>query len=104
VFLVCIKIWFSVFSTSGKTLKVINCNVGHGEATLIIYRNFEILTDSGPDGTVLDCLSRYTPFWDRNIEAVKLTHPQPDHYTGLISVIERYEVNNILANSLDSST
>jgi len=104
MFLICITVWLSVFSTSSGNLKVINCNVGQGDATLIIYRSFEILIDGGPNNSVLDCLSKYMPFWDRNIEAVVLTHPQSDHYSGLISVIERYEVKDILANSLDSSS
>ena len=104
LFLATVTIWLAVFATSDKTLKVINCNVGQGDATLIIYRSFEILIDGGPDNSVLDCLSRYIPFWDRDIEVVILTHPQADHFTGLTSVLERYEVKNILANSLDSSS
>jgi competence protein ComEC len=102
--LACITVWLSVFSTSSDNLKVINCDVGQGDATLIIYRSFEILIDGGPDNSVLDCLSKYLPFWDRNIEAVILTHSQADHYTGLIAVIERYNVKEILANSLESSS
>src|SRR3972149_1622979 len=95
-------IWMAVLSAPPKNLKVISCNVGQGDATLIIYKNIDILIDGGPDNKVLGCLSSYMPFWDREIEVIILTHPQADHYTGLISVIERYKVGNILANSLDS--
>jgi len=100
--LLSLGIWMAVLSAPPKNLKVISCNVGQGDATLIIYKNIDILIDGGPDNKVLGCLSSYMPFWDREIEVIILTHPQADHYTGLISVIERYKVGNILANSLDS--
>ena len=104
LFLSLIVIWLAVFSTSSKDLKVISCNVGQGDASLIVYKNYEILIDGGPNNRVLDCLSKYMPFWDREIEIVVLTHPQADHFTGLISVFEHYKVDKFLANSLDSSS
>ncbi len=100
VFLITVIVWLSVFSTS-KNLKVITCNVGQGDASLIVYKNTEILIDGGPDNSVLECLSKYIPFWDRTIEVVVLTHPQKDHYMGLIDLFSHYRVKKILANSLD---
>lgn len=102
--LILIVVWLAAYSTTGKTLKVISCNVGQGDASLIVYQSFEILIDGGPSEKILDCLSKYIPFWDREIEIVVLTHPQADHYLGLISVFERYKVDKFLANSLDSSS
>ncbi len=96
-------VWLSVFSVSND-LKVISCNVGQGDATFIVRKSFEILIDGGPDNKVLDCLSKYMPFWDREIEVLILTHPQADHFTGLIGVIEHYKVGKIFANSLDSGS
>ncbi len=96
-------VWLAVFSTP-KNLKVVTCNVGQGDASLIIYKDTEVLIDGGTDNKVLGCLSKYMPFWDRTIELVILTHPQSDHYTGLIGVIERYRVEKILANSLNNSS
>ena len=101
--LAALVIWLSVFSTSDN-LKIISCNVGQGDSTLIINKSIEILIDGGPDNTVIDCLSKYIPFWDRTIEMVILTHPQSDHYTGLIAVTERYKVGKILANSLNAGS
>ena len=98
-----VTVWLSVFSTSSGGLKVISCNIGQGDASLIIYKNFEILIDGGPNNKVLDCLSTYMPFWDREIEVVMITHPQADHYTGIISVLDNYKVDKILANALNSS-
>jgi competence protein ComEC len=36
------------------------------------------------------------PFWDRTIDLVVLTHPHADHITGLIDVLQRYRVKQVL--------
>jgi competence protein ComEC len=41
------------------------------------------------------------PFWDRTIELMILTHPSADHVTGLIEVLNRYEVEQVLYPDLD---
>jgi competence protein ComEC len=42
------------------------------------------------------------PFWDRSIELVILTHPQKDHFGGLIDVFRRYKVGHFVANNINS--
>lgn len=96
-------LWLAVFTLPDKNLHLIACDVGQGDATLIIYGSTQILVDGGPNNKVLNCLGKYMPFWDREIEAVILTHPDSDHYAGLIEVIKRYKVDNYLYNGLDSS-
>jgi len=90
-------------SSPDKNLHIIACDVGQGDAILITYESTQVLIDGGPDSKVLDCLGKYLPFWDRKIEVVILTHPQLDHYGGLIEVARRYEIENFVANALDSS-
>ncbi len=41
------------------------------------------------------------PFWDRTIELVILTHPSADHVTGLVEVLNRYQVKQVLHPDLD---
>lgn len=94
----------SLFTLPDKNLHLIACDVGQGDATLIIYGSSQVLIDGGSTNKVLDCLGKYIPFWDRKIEAVMLTHPDSDHYTGLIEVIKRYKVDNYLDNGLTSSS
>jgi competence protein ComEC len=98
-----ISVWLAVFTFPDKNLRLISCNVGQGDATLVIYGKTQILIDGGPDNKVLECLSEYIPFWDREIEMVILSHPQVDHFTGLIEVFGRYKVDYFLANGLDFS-
>lgn len=94
----------SVFTLPDKNLHLIACDVGQGDATLIVYGSTQVLIDGGPNNKVLDCLGKYIPFWDREIEMVILTHPDSDHYAGLVEVIKRYKVDNYLYNGLDSSS
>lgn len=85
-------------------LHIIACNVGQGDAILVTYGTTQILTDGGPNKSVLECLGRHMPFWDREIELVISTHPDADHSTGLVSVLQNYKVGKILINPIDPST
>lgn len=83
-------------SSFGK-FKVVACDVGQGDATLIVTTSgSQVLVDGGPGKKVLDCLGSYMPFWDRDVEMIVLTHPQKDHMEGLIAVLENYKVGTIV--------
>lgn len=97
-------IWSAVFYFPDNQLHLIFCNVGQGDAILVRRGFNQILIDGGPDERVLECLSDNLPFWDRTIEMVVLTHPQADHLTGLISVLERYEVLSFMVNNIVNDT
>ena len=97
-------VWLAVFSFPSPKLHLVTCDVGQGDASLIIYGNFEILIDGGPDNKVLECLGRHLPFTDRTLEVVVLTHPEKDHYGGLLEVFKRYRVEKFIANSLNSGS
>lgn len=100
--LVTVTIWLAVIYYPEPKLHLIACDVGQGDAILAVYGKTQILVDGGPGSSVLSCLSNNLPFWDREIELVILTHPQTDHYTGLIEVFRRYTINKLLANPIDS--
>lgn len=85
-------------------LKVVACDVGQGDAFLIQHNNSQVLIDGGVGNKVVDCLSSHLPFWDRKIEVIVLTHPQQDHYEGLIEVIRRYQVDLFIASEFNNST
>lgn len=99
-----ILIFFASFSLADSRLHVVFCNVGQGDAALIYRGNVQILIDGGPDSSVLSCLSKHMPFWDREIEVVTMTHPQDDHYGGLVDVVRRYKVGLFLAPPVDNNT
>ena len=81
-------IWF----WPDKNFRVVFCDVGQGDAILFTYRHYQILVDGGANNRVLGCLNNHVPFWDRQLEMVILTHPDKDHYQGLLAVAERYRL------------
>ncbi len=81
---------------SGEGLLIRFYDVGQGDAILIEKGTTQILVDGGPNDRILTYLGRDLLPWDREIELLVLTHPHADHLTGLIPVIERYQVQKIL--------
>jgi len=77
-------------------------NVGQGDAILIQKGNQQVLVDGGPSpqAIILE-LGKKMPFWDRTIDLVVLTHPSADHVTGLVEVLNRYQVKQVLHPDLD---
>jgi competence protein ComEC len=79
-------------------------NVGQGDATLIRQGNLDILIDGGPSPQAIDTeLGKRLPFWDRSIEMVVMTHPHADHLAGLVEVLNRYQVGEVLYPALATS-
>lgn len=87
------------------TLKIVFCDVGQGDAILIKTPNNKyILVDGGPDRSVLNCLAKHTPFWQRKIDLMILTHPHADHFFGMFYVLERYQVGAFATEKLINKT
>ncbi len=97
-------IFFVIFSFPDENLHLIACDVGQGDALVVLYKNTQILFDGGPNNKVVECLSKFLPFWDRKIEAVVLTHPQRDHYLGLIEIFKKYKVENLISTKVGISS
>jgi len=77
-------------------------DVGEGDAILVQKGSQQVLIDGGPSPQTLTLgLGDKMPFWDRTIELVILTHPHADHITGLVEVLERYKVGQVLYPDLD---
>ncbi len=72
-------------------------DVGQGDAILVRQGTTQVLIDGGPaPQQVINRLGERMPFWDRTIEAVVLTHPHGDHLAGLVEVLRRYEVKQVV--------
>lgn len=97
---------FAFWPSSSPRLKVTVLDVGQGDAILIQTPNGQdILVDGGPGRAVLRGLGDELLWYDRSIELMVLTHPQADHATGLIDVVDRYDVRRVLAGpGVKSST
>jgi len=77
-------------------------DVGQGDAILIQKGNQQVLVDGGPSPQAISLeMGDKMPFWDRTIELVVSTHPHSDHITGLLEVLQRYKVKQVLYPDLD---
>ncbi len=89
-----------------KAVQLIFCDVGQGDAALIVDGFYQVLIDGGPEEKVLSCLEKYVPFWDKQLEVVVATHPDLDHIGGLQHVLERFQVDSFyfIPGSMDSKS
>jgi len=86
-------------------LHIVFCDVGQGDAVYLKFPDgHDALIDGGPNDKVISCLSRHMPFWDRSLDLVFLTHPEQDHFTGLISVVNRYAVGHMIESGAPAAS
>lgn len=96
---------YQYFKFYDGKLRIIFCDVGQGDGILVRTTNGQdILIDGGPDDSILSCLSRHTPFWDRDIELMILSHPHEDHMAGLLGVLKTYKVKSFATEGLINTT
>jgi len=90
--------WLTVYDLNQPQLLEVNFfDVGQGDAIFIEDQKLhQVLIDGGPDSTVLEKLGKEIPSWDNTLDLIILTHPEKDHLAGLIEVLKRYKVENIL--------
>jgi len=103
LFLLAYTAQFARIQTPG--LKVWFFDIGQGDAIFIETPNGQqILIDGGPGDLILQKLSSVMWPWDHSIDAIVITHPDADHITGLVSVLERYQVKTIYETGVRGGT
>lgn len=94
-----------LWSLPDGKLHMFFCNVGQGDATYIRFPDGkDMLIDGGPNDSILMCLSKHMPFWDRTIDIVMLSHPEKDHMAGLVPVFNRYTIGAFIRSDIDKGT
>jgi len=84
-------------SSLSHDLKVYFFDVGQGDGMLIRTPSQQnIIIDGGPDNLFINKLGQTLPFYDRTIDLMVLTHAHDDHLFGLIEVLKRYRVKEVL--------
>lgn len=74
-------------------------DVGQGDSILAVFPNgMTVLTDAGPNASVVRELERVLPPGDRTIDLAIVTHPQLDHFGGFAEVISRFSVGALVVN------
>lgn len=80
-------------------------DVGQGDSQLIkLPEGVQILIDGGPPNRrVLNELASALATNDRYIDLVILTHPQLDHFGGLMDVFKSYQIGALIWNGRDGT-
>jgi competence protein ComEC len=104
--IVALLVWSIALTMPDDRLHVSFLDVGQGDAILIQTPDGQdILIDGGPDPRKINLeLGKKLPFWDRTIDLVVCTQPQADHVTGLIEVLQRYRVKQVLEPGIPYET
>ena len=95
--------FFAWQSLPDGRLHIVFLDVGQGDAIFIqTPSGRQVLVDGGPSESVLvSQLGRQMPFWDRTLDVMVLTHPDLDHVTGLVPVLERYQVDTVIFREVE---
>lgn len=103
--IIAVALFLGWLYVESEKMKVVFFDVGQGDAILITQGSQQVLIDGGKDGKVLlEHLGREIPFWDRNIEAVIVTHPDQDHLGGLVSLLRSYDVQSVIEGKGESNS
>lgn len=96
--------WQQVVFRDNK-LHIVFCDVGQGDAIFVrTPAGANMLFDGGPGDTVLECLSRHMPFWERTLSLVFLSHPHEDHLAGLLGVVGQYNIGQFGTEMISNDT
>lgn len=94
-----------VFHASSRTLRVSFLDIGQGDSILIqTPSGHDMLIDGGPTDTVLEKLHDRMSYFDRDLDVVIATHGDADHVTGLIAVLEQYDVKRFVKSPIEAQT
>ncbi len=98
--------WSVVFrQAQDRGLEVCFLDIGQGDSIFIeTSQGHQILIDGGPDDTVIKKLEEGIPFWDKTIDLIILTHSDKDHLFGLVEVLKKYQVENILWTGVEGTS
>ena len=94
---------FVVILSLPAYLEVSFFDVGQGDSIFIeAPGGYQVLIDGGSSySKVLDGLSKEMFLNDKEIDLIILSHPESDHMTGLLSVLENYKVDNIIWTGIE---
>ncbi|MBI2024590.1 MAG: MBL fold metallo-hydrolase [Candidatus Harrisonbacteria bacterium] len=93
-------IWYVIlFNNGAENLELWFFDVGQGDSQMInLPGDVQILIDGGRSPKVLTELAKALAPQDRYIDLIIVTHPDFDHFGGLIDVLRTYEVGAVITN------
>ncbi len=86
-------------------LNVSFLDIGQGDSIFVrTPSGHDMLIDGGPSNAVLERLDVQMNYFDRGIDVIIATHPDSDHVTGLIPVLEKFKVDDLVISGTKSDT
>lgn len=97
-------LWMNVLNANTEDVKLYFLDIGQGDSSLVMLPSaVQVLIDGGPpNGKAASELKKHMPFADRYIDIVAMTHPQLDHFGGLIEVLRTYDVGVFIATGREA--
>lgn len=90
----------STFLVTSEKLRVDFLDIGQGDAILLnLPQGTRILVDAGPDNLLLNRLGEILPWWEHKIDYVVISHYHADHILGLLELLNKYEVGEVLTTA-----
>lgn len=103
--IISVALWKDLYERNSQQLTVAFLDVGQGDAIFIESpTGAQVLIDGGPDRSVLRELAKVMSWHDRSIDVIVATHPDADHVSGLIDVLQRYRVSTIIEPQVNKDT
>jgi len=98
--IILLLVLFFSLNKKDDNLVVSFLNIGQGDAILIQMPQGEnILIDGGEDNLLLSEVAKALPWWERKIDYIIISHYHADHITGLMELLNKYEVEHILTTN-----
>lgn len=72
-------------------------DIGQGDAALLVSPSGkQVVIDGGPDRSLLEHLGKRFSFFDRDIDALVLSHPHLDHLAAFPELAKRYRIRRAI--------
>lgn len=102
-------VWSFIAGAGSAPARIAFLEVGQGDSALVEFPNggstAQLLVDGGPpNGAALRELGKLLPPHDRYLDLVVMTHPQEDHFGGLIELARRYDIGAFLWSGREGTT
>jgi competence protein ComEC len=107
IILLAVFLGLNVYSANidNDKLRVNFFDVGQGDGIFIQTPDgVDILIDGGPGKNILEKLNSVMPFYDKHIDILIITHEHEDHLRGAIEVMNRYKIDKIYYNDVNSES
>lgn len=95
-----------LFPANASDLELYFLDVGQGDSSLaILPGGIKVLIDGGPmNGRAQQELEKILPLQDRYIDLIMVSHPQLDHFGGLLDIMRNYRIGAVLTSGFGSES